>query len=183
MKSYLNNFLKISAFPDKNWKIVSPQTSKIKKSEAHLYQINDEEMPIYEGQLKRLFLLKLPQKGKPKIIDCEIELSILKEHKNSLAANYELFGSNKVFAGQTKIDTENGSIWYFLSSPFIPGYWYYLRITVFRDIMRDTVIQLLGQLFLRPQNQPCFWEKDLKMPWLQPMAIHYFWLCPLKNQN
>jgi hypothetical protein len=46
MKSYLNNFLKISAFPDKNWKIISHQTSKIKKSEAHLYQIKDEEMPI-----------------------------------------------------------------------------------------------------------------------------------------
>jgi hypothetical protein len=137
---YINKFANLAIYPSKGWKIISQQTSKIKKAEAHIYQTKDDELPIYDGQLKRLFLLQLSQKQNKKIIDCELELGILKDEKHGLTTDHELIGTGKTFSGEKIVDAENGSEWLFLAAPFQKGYWFYLKIVVYRAVMRETAL-------------------------------------------
>jgi hypothetical protein len=183
---YINKFANLAIYPPTEWKIISQQTSKIKKAETHIYQTKDDELPIYDGQLKRLFLLQLPQKQNKKLIDCELELSILKDEKHGLSIDHEFIGTGKTFSGEKVIDSENGKEWFFLAAPFQKGFWFYLKIVVYRDIMQETTFAafrsiifditkpalFLGESFENAMAAAFGYPLFLAFPEQSPILIH-----------
>lgn len=186
MQFYKNQFVDLAVYPTAEWKITSRQTSKIEDSEDHLYQTADDELPVYGNQLKRLFRLQLFQANNSEILDCEIELSILKGKSSGLPTAVKLEGTGKTFVGEQKVDSENNSVWQFTAAPFRDGYWLYLKIVVCRDVMRETALAafraivfnaskptfFLGEKFENAMASADGYPLFLAMPNAEPFQIY-----------